>query len=761
VHRDLHDATVSQIVRTVGQMTGPVNPADTVRRRAAANPDQLAHLLTIPSQAAQTAPWPNWVSDELRHGFHLRGIELPYRHQVEAAESAHGGNHIVIATGTASGKSLGYLMPGLTAVVGGATMLYVAPTKALAHDQHRAIEELAIPGVRAAVFDGDTPSDERRWVREHANVILTNPDMLHHGVLPAHQYWTRFLKRLRFVVIDESHVYRGVFGAHISAVMRRLRRITANADPVFIACSATVADPGPHTNRLLGVEASVVDHDYSPHGERQFAFWEPAVLDEPRTALAETADLLSDLVRDGAQTLAFVRSRRGAEAIAATAQAKVDESLATSIAAYRGGYLPEERRALEADLRDGSIMALATTNALELGIDVAGLDAVIVAGWPGTRAALWQQFGRAGRSGADALGIFVARDDPLDTYIVRHADEVVAAPMEASVFDPTNPYVLDPHLAAAAAEIPLTDDEAVRWFGPTAPERLAALGDRGILRRRPTGWYWTSRSRASDAADLRGTGGAPVAIVEQSTGRLLGTVDAGAAHATVHDGAIYLHQGASYLVLDFDLDHAVAFVEPTDVDYTTHARSVTDISITKTRAATPLPGGPVAFGDVHVETQVVSYQRRRILTGELLSEHALDLPARSLQTTGVWWTLAHVPESIHPAGAAHAAEHAAIGLLPLFATCDRWDIGGVSTAQHPDTDALTVFVYDGYPGGAGFAERGFEVASRWLTATRDHIRDCRCTAGCPSCVQSPKCGNGNEPLDKAGAVLLLDTLLNH
>lgn len=736
-----------------------MGPFETLCRQAAAHPEKLAQFLTFPSRNAQIGPWPNWVSDEIRQSFHSRGIDAPYLHQIEAADRARAGEHVVIATGTASGKSLGYLMPGLTAVLQGSTMLYVAPTKALAHDQHRVIEAFAIPGIRAAVLDGDTPRDDRRWIREHANVILTNPDMLHHALLPAHQYWMRFLKRCTVVVIDESHVYRGVFGAHVALVMRRLRRLTTSAEPVFIACSATVAEPGQHAERLLGVRCAVIDSDSSPTGERRIAFWEPSLRHETRSALAETAELLSDFVSAGAQTLAFVRSRRGAEAIAATAQANLDEPLSSSIAAYRGGYLPEERRSLEADLRAGRIRALATTNALELGVDIAGLDAVIVAGWPGTRAALWQQFGRAGRSGADAVGVFVARDEPLDTYVVRHADEVMAAPMEASVFDPTNPYVLDPHLAAAAAERPLTDEEAAHWFGPTAPDRLASLGERAVLRRRPTGWYWTSRSRASDGVDLRGSGGAPVAIVEQSTGRFLGTVDAGAAHATVHGGAIYVHQGESYLVHHFDLEHSVAFVEPADLDYTTHARSITDITITESRISMELPGGTMTFGGVQVETQVTSFQRRRLLTGEIVSEHTLDLPARSLETSGVWWCLPALPPGIHPAGAAHAAEHAAIGLLPLFATCDRWDIGGVSTAHHPDTGVLTVFVYDGYPGGAGFAQRGFDVASRWLTATRDHIRDCRCLAGCPSCVQSPKCGNGNEPLDKSGAVTLLDTLL--
>jgi DEAD/DEAH box helicase domain-containing protein len=444
--------------------------------------------------------------------------------------------------------------------------------------------------------------------------------------------------------------------------------------------------------------------------------------------------------------------------------AEVAPELRDRVAAYRGGYLPEDRRAIEQALRSGELTGLAATNALELGIDVSGLDAVVMAGFPGTRAALWQQVGRAGRNGRDALGVLVARDDPLDTYLVNHPEALLGAPVEANVFDPDNPYVLGPHLCAAASELPLTEDD-LPLFGPRAREGVDALTGAGMLRRRRHGWYWTDRRRASELADIRSSGGAPVRLVEDGTGRLVGTVDAGSAHGTVHAGAVYLHQGETYLVLDLDLEHAVATVALDDPGYSTTARDVTDIEITGEREHDCWGIARVSLGDVRVTHQVVSFLRRKLPSGETLGDEPLDLPERTLATTAVWWTLpaALLEESGLATrdlpGAAHAAEHASIGLLPLFATCDRWDIGGVSTALHPDTGRLTVFVYDGHPGGAGFAERGFHAARAWLTATREAIDSCRCEEGCPSCVQSPKCGNQNNPLDKRAAVLLLDVLL--
>ncbi|MFL6106915.1 MAG: Zn-binding domain-containing protein, partial [Marmoricola sp.] len=483
---------------------------------------------------------------------------------------------------------------------------------------------------------------------------------------------------------------------------------------------------------------------------------------------AELSDLLTDLIIENVRTLAFVRSRRGAETVSLTTKRLLDEvdgSLAARVAAYRGGYLPEERRELEQALRSGELLGLAATNALELGIDISGLDAVLLGGFPGTRAGLWQQVGRAGRDGGDALGVLVARDDPLDTYLVNHPEHLLGKPVEATVFDPDNPYVLGPHLCAAAAEAPLTE-EGLEIFGPGARDAVDALTNAGLLRKRHHGWYWTDRRRASDLADIRSSGGSPVRLVEETTGRVLGTVDHGSSHGTAHAGAVYLHQGESWLVLDLDLEESVATLVPApDVSYSTSAREITDIEIVSEARHETWGRVRLSFGTVRVTHQVVSFLKRKVPSGDVIGEEPLDLPERTLETASVWWT---VPDDVlgdccitaeDLPGAAHAAEHASIGLLPLFATCDRWDIGGVSTARHADTGMLTVFVYDGHPGGAGFSERGFATAFEWLEATRDAIDSCTCTEGCPSCVQSPKCGNQNNPLDKAGSVRLLDLVL--
>lgn len=716
------------------------------------------------------------------------GIEHPWEHQAAAAELALDGESVVIATGTASGKSLAYLAPVLSALADGAeapngrgaTALYLAPTKALAADQRRAVRELAAPlgnAVRPAVYDGDTPVEEREWIRQYANYVLTNPDMLHRGILPSHPRWSSFLKALRYVVVDECHSYRGVFGSHVAQVLRRLRRLCARygSEPVFLLASATASDPAAAASRLTGVPVTQITDDASPRGELVFALWEPPLTELKgekgapvrRTATAETADLLTDLVVQGVRTVAFVRSRRGAELISVIAQerlAAVDRSLPRRVAAYRGGYLPEERRALERALHSGELLGLAATTALELGVDVSGLDAVLITGYPGTRASLWQQAGRAGRAGQGALAVLIARDDPLDTYLVHHPEALFRQPVEATVLDPDNPYVLAPHLCAAAAELPLTEAD-LDLFGPATAGLLPQLEAAKLLRRRTAAWHWTRRERASDLADIRGGGGRPVQIVEAGTGRLLGTVDESASHTAVHDGAVHLHQGRTYLVRRLDLEESVALVEEADPPFSTTARDTTSITILETETEVPWGAARLCYGSVEVTNQVVSYLRRKLITGEVLGEAKLDLPPRTLRTRAVWWTVTEdqLDEArINPeilGGALHAAEHASIGLLPLFATCDRWDIGGVSVPLHPDTLLPTVFVYDGHPGGAGFAERAFHTAREWLTATRDAIAACECEAGCPSCIQSPKCGNGNDPLHKRGAIRLLTRLL--
>jgi len=739
---------------------------------AAQRAGELVHLEHIPGQPGQPTSWPKSVRSDVAAALGARGIKSPWTHQSQAAELALAGRHVIIATRAASGKSAGYLAAALSEVLDGGTALYVAPTKALAADQLKAVRDLGLQGVRPTCYDGDSTPAERAWAQSHANYLLTNPDMLHSGMLPNHARWRGFFRRLRVVIVDECHGYRGVFGSHVAQVLRRLRRVAAHhgagRPPVFILASATIADPAVCARALTGLEAAAVTDDGSPRAPVTFALWEPPLLHTyaevraRRPATSEAADLLAAMVKAEVPALAFIRSRRGAETVALAARDSLDEELAGNVAAYRSGYLADDRRGLEAGLRDGRITGMAATSALELGINITGLDAVLIAGWPGTWASLWQQAGRAGRAGHHATAVFIARDDPLDSYLVHHPDALLHHPVEPSVLDPANPYVLGPHLSAAAAELPLTEPD-LDLFGPASAKAVADLGSAGELRRRPAGWYYARHRRPARDISIRGDLGRSIRVVEEATGRLVGTMDEPSAHRYVHDGAVYLHQGESYLVTRLDLADGVALVEPGDPGYSTQARDITDIDVIAERRRVRWGDADLMLTDVRVTRQVVEYARLR--SGKKIREApvGLELPERTLSTVAVAWTIPN--ECVVPlpgndvGGAAHAAEHAAIGLLPLFATCDRWDVGGLSAELHPATGQLTVFVYDGHAGGAGFAERGFAVAAEWLTATRNAISACPCETGCPSCVQSPKCGNGNSPLSKAGAVALLDRVL--
>jgi len=829
---------------------------------------RLVHLQRTPARPAQHSEWPAWADPLLVTAYRHLGVETPWVHQTRAADAVHTGRHTVLATGTGSGKSLAAWLPAISDVLasqgagpasgpateateaterraGGRaripgsriseygrhpTTLYLSPTKALAADQAASLERLvaeveaiqradgvpagSIRTVRIGTCDGDTPLPERDWARAHADVVLTNPDFLHFSLLPGHERWTRLLRALRYIVVDECHAYRGILGAHVALVLRRLLRLVHRLrpdgpGPVVLCASATAAEPALTAARLIGVEPDAVlavTDDGAPAGERTLALWQPA-LREPwllwdrqnpstsahtaaggastsrnvgpdtldptedpsarRSAVVEAAELLADLLSVGARALVFVRSRRSAEIVAEHARRILGRSqpeLIGAVAAYRGGYLPEERRALEKDLRRGHLRALATTNALELGIDVTGLDAVLIAGWPGTRVSLGQQAGRAGRAGTRGLAVLIASDNPLDAYLVHHPDTVFAAP-EATVFDPANPYVLAPHLCSAASEAPLREAD-LALFGLPDESLLADLAARGALRRRPTGWFWNTSlpGRPQDLTSLRGDGPPEVPVIDSPTGAVIGTVDGAAADSTVHEGAVYIHQGRSYVVTDLT-EEAALVTEKAAIGYRTRAREHSSVRIIGERDAQMWGDGiRWSFGSVEVTSQVIGYTELTLPTMEVVAQHELDMPEHVLPTAAVWWT---IPADLTQAagiapgdlpGALHAAEHASIGMLPLLATCDRWDIGGLSISSHPQTGAPTVFVHDGHAGGAGFAERGYRVGAQWLEATLAVVESCACTAGCPSCVQSPKCGNNNEPLDKAGAITLLRLL---
>lgn len=755
----------------------------------------ITHVRTEPARPSSPVDWPDWVHPALREHLSDHGITLPWSHQVTTADLARAGRDVVVATGTASGKSLGYQLAITDALLHdpAASCLYLSPTKALAQDQRSAMARLtaAVPGLRdtmVATYDGDTAPEARRTIREDARIIISNPDMVHASILGNHRRWTRLLRTLRFLVIDECHVYRGVFGAHVALVLRRLLRLAhrAGAHPTVVLASATTADPAGQAQRLTGRPTVAVTEDGSPRGERTVALWEPGFLENTvgehgapvrRAATTESAAIMARTITEGARTLTFVRSRRGAEitalACAEDLAAAGRAGDARRIASYRAGYTPEARRELERRLDDGDLLGMAATSALELGIDVGGLDVVVSCGFPGTVASFRQQAGRAGRRGQGCLVVMVAADNPLDTYLVHHPADLLDHPVESSVFDPTNPYVLADHLLCAAAEAPLSDAEVAAFGGDIdATTVVARLSAGGLLRRRPRGIFTDVETAAQIHArvDIRGSSGDQVAIVDVTSGVILGTVDVGRAVSEVHDGAVYVHQGESYVVNELDLDGSVAAVHPESPEWQTRAIESVDIRTGAVRRTREIGGTPTAPSgiwladvEVRVSHQVTGYQRRSS-DGTVLQNTPLTYPPQRLVTRAAAYTIdpgvlfdLGIEEPLWP-GTLHAAEHAAIGMLPLLATCDRWDIGGVSTVLHPDTGLPTVFVYDGYSGGVGFAESGFERFAEWMRISADAVESCGCESGCPSCVQSPKCGNGNEPLYKNGAATLLRAL---
>ena len=731
----------------------------------------LVHVRELPARNPRLEPFPE-LPELLEDRLDLLGIGGLYPHQRKALELIENGRDVILSTGTASGKTLVYNLAFARGAVldPKRTALYLFPTKALARDQLRAVRELRLPQVKAAVYDGDTPRDERPLIRKNANLVLSNPDMLHAGILPDHARWADFFLRLSLVVVDEAHVARGVFGSHLAMVLRRLRRMVAHygGDPRFVLASATIGNPGELAERLVGLPFDTVEADASPSGEKLFALWNPPIIDEEsgarRSALSEASSLLTELVEDDVRAIGFTRSRKAAELLAEFTRRALPGSLKDRVKAYRAGYLPAERRELERALASGELMAIASTNALELGIDIGSLDAAILTGYPGTRASMWQQAGRAGRRDTGSLAVLIAQDDPLDQYLVTHPEDLFEKPPEAAVIDPSNRFVLEPHLACAAREYPLAEEE-VSIFGDAAPATVERMVSDGRLVLRRGTLHERGRGSPHRAIDIRSASGSVYSIVVEGTGELIGTVDESRAFVHVHPGAIYLHQGEQFEVVDLDIGGKVAVVRRTEADYYTQSRDITDISVEGVEDEDAIRETPMFFGTVRVTRQITGYVRRLHVTGDIVDTVPLVLPPQPLETKAVWWAIpAEVISraAISPAalpGSAHAAEHAAIGLLPLVATCDRWDVGGVSTAMHPDTESCAIFVYDGYEGGAGITERGFLAAERWLSATLEQVRNCPCSHGCPSCVQSPKCGNGNEPLDKAGAVALLSAML--
>ncbi|HYX88161.1 MAG TPA: DEAD/DEAH box helicase [Gaiellaceae bacterium] len=728
--------------------------------------EELAYVGSEPARDARTAPLPDGLHPRVREALEAQGVASLYVHQAEAWEAAARGEHLMVTTGTASGKTLAFNLPVLDALARQPKRraLYLYPTKALAQDQLRALAAFRLPRLRAAIYDGDTES-ERRWqVRRWANLILSNPDMLHVGVLPHHDRWGDVLANLSYVIVDEAHVYRGVFGSHVANVLRRLRRLARvyGAEPQFLLASATIANPGELAARLLGADTTVIGDDAAPRAERTVALWNPPLTDDElglrASPLGEASKLMAELVSRGLRTLCFAKSRRAAELIHRfTAERLGDDS---ALSPYRAGYTPAQRREIERRLLEGELLGVSATNALELGIDVGLLDCVLSVGFPGTVASLRQQWGRAGRRG-HGLAVLVASEDALDQYFMREPEALLGRRVEAAILDHENPRVLDGHVRAAAFEAPL-DDADRDVLGDAALDRAAELPE---LRRTKAGFVWAGRDYPAARISLRSTGPEAFTIVDGSTRALLGIVEQERAYSTVHEGAIYLHLGESYRVAQLDLASRTALVEPFSGDYYTQAKKETTTAIVAPERVEPRLGLELSFGGVVVTEQVVGYQKKSIQTQESLELVALDLPETEFETEAIWflpepWMLEGLEREPRLLGSLHAAEHSLIALLPLWAMCDRWDIGGLSTNLHFQTGRPTIFVYDGHAGGVGITERGFAAFEGWVEDTAKLLAGCPCERGCPSCVQSPKCGNLNEPLDKEGALTILRRTLS-
>jgi DEAD/DEAH box helicase domain-containing protein len=729
--------------------------------------EEIAYSGLEPAREPRLEPLPDDLDPRVASALVGTGVTALFRHQAEAWEAARRGENVVVTTGTASGKSLAFNLPVLDAIVRQpkTRALYLYPTKALSQDQARALTGLRLKALRPAIYDGDTPS-ERRWqIRKWSNAVLTNPDMLHVGVLPHHDRWGDVLANLRYVVVDEAHVYRGVFGSHVANVLRRLRRVARiyGAEPQFLLATATIANPGELALELTGEPATVVERDTSARAEREVVLWNPPLLDAElglrASALGDASRLLSTLTSRGLRTICFAKSRKAAELIHRFASERVDTATARRLAPYRAGYTPEQRREIERRLVEGDLLGVTATDALELGIDIGLLDCAISVGFPGTVASLRQQWGRAGRRGR-GLAVLVCSEDALDQFFAREPDALLSRRVEAAILDHANPRILDPHVLSAAFEAPL-DDADVETLGTEALRRAAELPE---LEHTSAGYVWKGRDYPAARISLRSGDAEAFTVVDRETGSLLGLVERDRAYSTVHEGAVYLHLGEQYLVETLSLEDRVAVVTPARVDWYTQAKKESETTIEASTRVAPKLGVELHFGRVSVTEQVIAYARKAVRDGATIDVVPMLMPETTFETEAIWFC----PEPEHLAGldqmpkllgALHAAEHSLIALLPLWAMCDRWDIGGLSTNLHYQTGRPTIFVYDGHTGGVGITERGFDRFDDWVADTARLLERCPCAAGCPSCVQSPKCGNLNEPLAKAGARLLLERML--
>ena len=741
---------------------------------------QIVHVEHLPSQEASYGELIQPLHQTLEAALRAAELYPLYSHQAAAVDMASLGENVMVVTAAASGKTLCYNLPVLQSMLTekGSRALYVFPTKALAQDQLRSLSELVslLPSpIRLATFDGDTPAGERSQIKKSARIVFTNPDMLHVGILPNHQSWSRFLSLIRYVVIDEAHVYRGIFGSHVGNVIRRLNRLLGsyNVKPQFICCSATIANPKEHIEKLVGLPFEVVDVDGSPHGRKDFIFWNPPLIDKAKatrvSANSEASSLLTELVRKGIRTLTFTRTRKLTELIYVyTKQRLAGSDLAQRIKPYRAGYLAEERRKIERELFEGRLLGVVATTALELGIDIGDLEATVLTGYPGSIASTWQQAGRSGRRTGESLSFLIGLDNPLDQYFMRHPESFFRRSFEHALINPNNPYVLGSHIICAAWEMPLTGDDE-RYWGEDLDSVREGLERDGLLKARRGKWYPApSVTYPSERVNIRSASSVQYAILDASqNNKQLETIGAETALSQVHPGAIYLHYGEPYLVMQLDLAAHAAYVVPANAPYYTQARELTDLRVLGALKEKATRQVSSYLGEVEVTNSVVGFRRKLQFTEEVVGEEPLDLPPQRFDTIALWFDIpadatAQIAEArLDFAGGLHALEHCSIAILPLFALCDRNDLGGVSTPLHADTGEAQIFIYDAHRGGTGIAEKGFELVHHLWQETLRVIEECPCDEGCPSCIQSPKCGNNNHPLDKKAAQIILKALTGH
>lgn len=745
-----------------------------------ASQEQIIYSKVLPARDAVHSNLKNSLQPSLEKRLEKLGLLPLYLHQALAVDKILEGNNVIVSTPSASGKSLCYHIPVLNSLLQdkNSCAFYVFPTKALAQDQLKSLIELASPSLlkanEMAAFDGDTLPEERAVIKKTARIILTNPDMLHVGILPNHATWSAFMRRLRYVVVDEAHIYRGVFGSHVAQVLRRLRRLCGlyGAKPVFISCSATIANPGEHAERLVGLPFSVVNEDSSPHGSKHFVFWNPPITDKlknlRRSPLGESSMILAELVKNNIRTLVFSHTRKTTELIYIYTRDRLKKEfseLAERLSPYRAGYLPHERRRIEQELFRGKLLGVVATSALELGLDIGDLEATVLTGYPGNLSSAWQQAGRSGRRKGFSLSVLIGANNPLDQYLMTHPDYFFTKPYEHAFINTDNLYILKPHILCAAWERTLEERDG-QYFGPLFKEAVQELEKEGLLKQARNRWFLSPRVHyPAQEINLRTASAESYAIINSEKGfELLEVVEASRAFLQAHQGAIYLHQGEPYEIKRLDLDNHIAYAVPTEADYYTQTKELTDISIMEELKEKQAGGVSVYRGKVEVSNQVISFVRKKQFTEEIINEEFLDLPEQKYITAALWFDIPEealrdlVRQGMDPAGGLHALEHAAIGLLPLFALCDRNDIGGVSTPMHSQTGKPEIFIYDGYPGGIGITEKGYELIKELWLATEKAIADCPCEEGCPACIQSPKCGNNNEPLDKKAALHLLKLL---